>query len=61
MYGQFRDIPENIRKKIEKLYGISYQDWLKLRYIIDQSFERKRGEADKCLHLSSEEDVFNPY
>ena len=61
MYGLFKTIPENIRKNIEKLYGISYQDWLKLRHIIDQSFERKRGEADKRLHLSSEEDIFNPY
>lgn len=61
MYGQVKNLPEQLRKKIEALYGISYLEWIKLRSIIDQSFEIKRGEADKRLHLSCEEDIFNPF
>ena len=61
MYGEFKDIPENIKKMLEALYGISYLDWIKLSNIINKSFAKKRGEADKCLHLSSEEDIFNPF
>lgn len=61
MYGQIKNIPERLKSKIELLYGISYPEWIKLRHIIDQSFEKKRGEADKRLHLSCEEDIFNPF
>ena len=61
MYGKVDNIPEQLKCKIKSLYGISYPDWIKLRSIIDQSFERKRGEADKRLHLSGEEDIFNPF
>lgn len=61
MYGQFKDIPENIKKRVEALYGISYSEWNKLSHIINESFKKKRGEADKSLCLSSEADIFNPF
>lgn len=38
MYGKFEDIPENIQKYIEALYGISYNEWLKASAILSKKF-----------------------
>ena len=61
MYGLYEKIPENIKKYIEKLYGISYQEWVKLNAIISASFEKKKREAEREFNLSNENDIVNPF
>ncbi len=61
MYGKFEDIPENIQKYIEALYGISYNEWLKVSVILSKSFDKKRSEAEKEFCLTSENDIVNPF
>lgn len=43
---------ENINEYIKKLDGISYPEWKKLRYLIDSTFDMKKGKLEKNLKLS---------
>lgn len=61
MYGDFKNIPKNIRKYVEALYGISYNEWLKVSAILSMSFDKKRSEAEKDFRLTSENDIVNPF
>ena len=54
------NVPENIKKYIEKLYGISYHEWIKLSSIMSASFEKKKREAEREFSLSNEKDIYNP-
>ena len=61
VYGQFKDIPENIKKYLQGLYGISYQEWTKLEAIINSSFDKKKREAERQFSISSKDDIYNPF
>ena len=61
MYGLYESIPENIKKYIESLYGITYMEWVKRSTIINASFDKKKGEAEREFSLSSDEDICNPF
>lgn len=61
MYGSYENIPENIKKYLENLYGISYQEWVKLSAVISASFEKKKREAEREISLSNENDIVNPF
>ena len=61
MYGDFKDIPENLKKYVEALYGISYNEWSKVSAIISRSFDKKRSEAEKEFRLTSKNDIVNPF
>ena len=59
MAGRYKDIPPNIQKRIEALYGISLEEWVLLKTIIDQSFDKKREEAEKGFKIDSQKDIEN--
>ena len=59
MAGRYKDIPPNIQKRIEALYGISFEEWVLLKTIIDQSFDKKREEAEKGFKIDSQKDIEN--
>ena len=59
MAGRYKDIPPNIQKRIEALYGISFEEWELLKTIIDQSFDKKREEAEKGFKIDSQKDIEN--
>lgn len=59
MAGRYKDIPPNVQKRLEALFGISYQEWLHVRRIIDDSFDNKKAGAEKGFKLESEKDVHN--
>ena len=61
MYGNIEKLSEKVQEKLKGLIGISYSDWLKVREVIDISFKKKKGEAEKSLHLLSENELFNPF
>ncbi|MCI5752328.1 MAG: hypothetical protein MR038_07620 [Oscillospiraceae bacterium] len=46
---------EKIKEMIKRLDGISYHEWKKLAYIMDNAFERKKGEIERDLKLSSDD------
>ena len=59
MAGRYKDIPPNIQKRIEALYGISFEEWGFLKIIIDRSFDKKREQAEKGFKIDSQEDIEN--
>ncbi len=59
MAGRYKDIPPNIQKRIEALFGISFEEWLKVKYIIDESFDKKKEEAAKGFRIDSAQDISN--
>ncbi|MEG1180293.1 MAG: hypothetical protein RSD42_07800 [Oscillospiraceae bacterium] len=40
-----------------RLKGITYSDWLKVRTIIDKSFEMQKRELENSLQLSDSEQL----
>ena len=61
MYGEIKVLSERVQEILKGLIGISYDDWSKVRKVMDISFEKKKGEAEKNLHLSNENELFNPF
>lgn len=59
MAGRFKDIPPNIQKRLEALYGMSYSEWQHVSKIINDSFDKKREEAEKGFKIESEKDINN--
>jgi hypothetical protein len=59
MAGRYKDIPPNIQKRLKALFGISFEEWLKVKYIIDESFDKKKEEAAKGFKIDSEKDISN--
>ena len=46
---------KNITEKIKCLEGISWIDWLKIKTIIDKSFDKQIGEFKHKLELSCDD------
>lgn len=40
---------------LKELNGISYNEWFKLKYIIDTSFQKKKSELEQELKLTDED------
>ena len=59
MAGKYNDIPPNIQKRLEALFGISFEEWQSVRFIMDQSFDKKREEAEKGIKIDSAGDIHN--
>ena len=59
MAGRYTNIPPNIQKRIEALFGISFEEWQKVKLIMDQSFDKKREEAERGLKIDSAGDIYN--
>ena len=59
MAGGYQNIPPNIKKRLEPLFGISFEDWQTVKLIMDQSFDKKREEAEKGIKIDSAGDIHN--
>ncbi len=55
------EIPENIKKYISALEGISYFEWIKLQHTINQYFEKKKHEAEREFSIVPEEVTYYPF
>ncbi|WP_245157209.1 hypothetical protein [Anaerovorax sp. IOR16] len=42
---------------IEKLQGISYRDWVKVKTSVDRAFEMKKRELENDIQLTDKEKV----
>ena len=58
MYGR---IPDEIKKKINALEGISFNDWQKIKGTIDSFFEKKMHDAKREFRIVPEEVDYYPY
>lgn len=48
---------QDLTKYLAPLEGISYQEWVKLKYIIDTEFRKKEYELQKELKLVNAKDL----
>lgn len=46
-----------MKQYIKSLEGITYSQWIKVRFAVDKSFDRKIGELKKDLELSDTKNV----
>lgn len=46
---------EKIKEKIKLLDGLSYPEWRKLAFIMNNAFDRKKRELERNLKLSSDD------
>ncbi len=44
-----------VKERIEALSGISYSEWRKIEFVINESFRVKKGELEHELKLSQED------
>ncbi len=43
-----------IERYAEKLDGISYTDWIRVKCSVDKAFDKQKKELDKNIQLSAE-------
>lgn len=48
---------DRISTYLEKLDGISYFDWLKLRQSVDRLFDKQKNEQERHLELALSRDT----
>lgn len=44
-----------MKKYVEALHGITYPEWMRLKTVIDRSFENSRKELEKDIQLNLKE------
>ena len=53
-------IVDTLKKFLIGLDGVTYNEWIKIRLIMDRSFDTKKEEAAKELRFFFEKDNTNP-
>lgn len=51
---------DTLKKFLIGLDGVTYNEWIKIRLIMDRSFDTKKEEAAKELRFFFEKDNTNP-
>lgn len=55
------DLPENLKKYVKALDGIKFDEWKKLSFVMNRSFENMHDKATKDLKFCPNTDVVNPF